>query len=294
MNRTYTIRTAALIALPFLLLPAGVWLVNTAAELWHSEVAWFYPWQAVRWLMRFAYVGGAFMGWRAGRPIWFYPWLGFAVYELVAVLMLLASGPLVHLWVTILGDGPVVILGGLLYMLVVSFSPSFAVFLWLGRQPLPEPLAVYTAFPSAALTIPLYLSAVTEENVGGTTGGMIQSGMEGMPPTATLLAAVFAAICAVLFWRQPLALSRGRVNGARMVVLFGGVPLSHFLYLFVLFAFSFGEGFHFEQVSAILISAGLGWLILSGPLLFPPLLQRLVRLLRVERAIAFFNSERGR
>ena len=157
MNGTYTIRTAALIALPFLLLPAGVWLVNTAAELWHSEVAWFYPWQAVRWLMRFAYVGGAFMGWRAGRPIWFYPWLGFAVYEVVAVLMLLASGPLVHLWVTILGDGPIVILGGLLYMLVVSFSPSFAVFLWLGRQPLPEPLAVYTAFPSAALTIPLYL-----------------------------------------------------------------------------------------------------------------------------------------
>ena len=232
MNRTYTIRTAALIALPFLLLPAGVWLVNTAAELWHSEVAWFYPWQAVRWLMRFAYVGGAFMGWRAGRPIWFYPWLGFAVYELVAVLMLLASGPLVHLWVTHLGGWP------------HRYSGRRA--LYVGRLILAIfcglPLAGQATIAGAAGGLyriplcriddcPLYLSAVTAENVGGTPGGMIQSGMEGMPPLPQrLLAAVFAAICAVLFWRQPLALSRGRVNGARMVVLFGGVPLSHFLF----------------------------------------------------------------
>ena len=287
MNRTYTIRTAALIALPFLLLPAGVWLVNTAAELWHSEVAWFYPWQAVRWLMRFAYVGGAFMGWRAGRPIWFYPWLGFAVYEVVAVLMLLAAGPLARLWVTLLGNGPILMLGGVLYLMVVSFSPCLAVSLWRRKQPLQRPLAAFAVFPPAALTLPIFFSAVIAEDSGGLPNGMMQLGIEGMPPLATLVAAVSAAICAVLFWRPPMALFRGRENFARMVVLFGGVPLSHSLFLIPLIVFSFGETLGgFDDAPLFLISAGLGWLILSGSLLFPPLLQRLIRLLRVERAIA--------
>ena len=287
MNRTYTFRTATLIALPFLLLPAGVWLVNTAAELWQGEVALFFPWQGVRWLLRAVYVSGAFMGWRAGRPIWFYPWLGFAVYEVVAVLILLAAGPLARLWVTILGDGPIVVLGFVLYLLVVSLSPSLAVSLWLCRQPLQKQLAAYAAFPPAALTFPLILAAVTNEHWVGTPRVLMQSTYEETFPTATLVAAVFAAICAVFFWRPPFALSRGRVNLAGMVVLFGGVTLSHFLYLFVLVVFSFGEQLILpESLWLILISAGLGWLILSGPLLLPPLLQWLLRLLRVERAIA--------
>ena len=84
-----------------------------------------------------------------------------------------------------------------------------------------------------------------------------------------------------------MALFRGRENLARMVVLFGGVPLSHSFFLIPLIVFSFGETLgSFDDAPLFLISAGLGWLILSGSLLFPPLLQRLIRLLRVERAIA--------
>ena len=116
---------------------------------------------------------------------------------------------------------------------------------------------------------------------------MMQLGIEGMPPLATFVAAVSAAICAVLFWRPPMALFRGRENFARMVVLFGGVPLSHSLFLIPLIVFSFGETLGgFDDAPLFLISAGLGWLILSGPLLLPPLLQRLIHLLSAKRAIA--------
>ena len=43
--------------------------------------------QGVIWSLRVIYVGGAFVGWRAGRPPWFYPWLGFASYAAVAALL---------------------------------------------------------------------------------------------------------------------------------------------------------------------------------------------------------------
>ena len=153
MNGTNTIRTSALLALPFLLLPAGVWLVNTSAEIWQVEVAWFYPWQGARWLLRAVYVGGAFMGWRAGRPIWFYPWLGFAVYEVVAVLMLLAAGPLARLWVTLLGNGPILMLGGVLYLMVVSFSPCLAVSLWRRKQPFAKAVGGLCCIPPRRIDI---------------------------------------------------------------------------------------------------------------------------------------------
>ena len=86
MNRTGAIRTATLIALPFLLLPAGIWLGLTAARQF-PILDW---WGVVRWSVRAVYIGGAYWGWRAGRPRWFYPWLGFAVYEAVATLLSLA------------------------------------------------------------------------------------------------------------------------------------------------------------------------------------------------------------
>lgn len=280
MNRTHTFRAAALIALPFLLLPAGVWLANTAAESWSIEAAAFHPWQGVRWLLRAAYVGGAFIGWRAGRPIWFYPWLGFAVYEAVAVLLLLAAGSTARLGVTMLDAGPAVVLGQFLFALLVSFSPSIAVSLWRGKKPLQPPLAAYTAFPLAALTLPLILSAAIQKE-GMMPSGMLQAGVEGMPPFATLLAAILAAIFAVLYWRPPLALFRGRANSAGMAVLFGGVPLCHFLFLTVLIVYSFGEQLDYiGDLQIFLISVGLGWLILSAPLLLPPLLYLPARLLK--------------
>ena len=86
MNRIGAIRTATLIALPFLLLPAGIWLGLSAARQF-PVLDW---WGVVRWSVRAVYIGGAYWGWRAGRPRWFYPWLGFAVYEAVATLLSLA------------------------------------------------------------------------------------------------------------------------------------------------------------------------------------------------------------
>lgn len=288
MNRTHTFLTAALIALPFLLLPAGIWLANTAAQLWYIEAAPYQPWQGVRWLMRALYVGGAILGWRARRPIWFYPWLSFAVYEAVAVLMLLVVGILARFWNTYLGDGPTsllgaafYLLGAAFYLLFVSFSPSLAVNLWPGRPPLQRLLAAYIAFPPAALTFPLISAAVIEKDAGGMPRGMMQLAMEGMPPLATLVAAVCAATFAIVFWRPPLALLRGRANLAQKAVLTGGVPLCHFLYLTILIVHSFGEEPDYTgDLWIYLVSVGLGWLILSGPLLLPTLLQLPARLLK--------------
>lgn len=289
MNRTHSIRTAALIALPFLLLPAGVWLANTTAELWYIESAPFQPWQGVRWLQRFVYIGGAILGWRARRPIWFYPWLSFAVYETVAVLMLLAVGLLAHFWNPFLEyvlasslSTTLLLLAAAFYLLVLPFSPSLAVYLWPGRQPPEKPLIAYTAFPPAALTIPLVLATAIVED-----GGMAQFATEGMPPLATLFAAVCAATSAVLFWRPPLALFRGRTKLAQMAVLFGGVPLCHSLFWTILIGYSFGEQFDYKNdIQLILTTAGLGWLILSGPLLVPPFVHWLIGKLGIENTLA--------
>lgn len=281
MTLTRPFRTAALIALPFLLLPASVWLTNTTAELWYIEAAPFQPWQGVRWLLRLIYIGGAILGWRTRRPIWFYPWLGFAVYEVAAVLILLVAGAIASLWVTMLGDGPAVVLGQFLFALAVSLSPTFAVSLWRRKQLLQGHLAAFTLFPPAALTLPLLFSATIVSDVGGMPKGLLQYDMEGMPPLATLAAAVTAAIFAVLFWSPPRALSRDRKNPARMAVLFGAVPITHLFFWIILITFSFGERFDLQGDSWLfLISTGLGWLILSAPLLLPTLLQLPGRLLK--------------
>jgi len=96
MNRSHTFLTAALIALPFLLLPAGVWLTNTTAELWYIEAAFFQPWQGVRWLLRSVTSGGA--SWACPRPgpIGFIPGRGLRSLKVPAYL----SCPSEGLWVS--------------------------------------------------------------------------------------------------------------------------------------------------------------------------------------------------
>ena len=281
MNSTHTFRTSALIALPFLLLPAGVWLANTTAESWYFEATHFQPWQGVRWLLRLTYVWAAILGWRARRPIWFYPWLGFAIYEVTAVLILLVAGAIADLWVTMLGDGPAVVLGQFLFALLVSLSPTVAVILWRTKQPLHGPSSAFILFPPAALTLPLLLSVIIENDVGGMPRGMLQLGVEGMPPFATLAAAVTAAIFAVLYRSPPRALSRCREDAARIAVLLGAVPVTHLFFWIILITFSFGERLDFQSDSwLLLISTCLGWLILTVPMLLPPLLNLPARILR--------------
>ncbi len=143
MNRIDAIRTASLIALPFLLLPAAIWLaVEAPAQLPAHE------WQqVVRWSLRALYIGGAILGRLAGRPIWFYPRLGFAVYEAVAVLMLLVFSFVPEgqsLIVTIIFEflsfglfpdmEETVPRSLLLFLFLLVFSPYFGLYFgWAGR-----------------------------------------------------------------------------------------------------------------------------------------------------------------
>ena len=272
MNRTGVIRTATLIALPFLLLPAGIWLGLTAARQF-PILDW---WGVVRWSVRAVYIGGAYWGWRAGRPRWFYPWLGFAVYEAVATLLSLAV--LVMDGLFFRHNGAVAGYLGLA-LFPLAFAPYIAVALWVGWQRSQRLLAAYTVFPHAALTIPLALYV--------DVGAMLQLTWVG-----TLLSAVAAALCAVLFWILPSIILPRHENLGRAAVLFGGVLLCQ---LFSLVGAGMLElGGSIAILYLLIPLTGLGWLILSGPLLLPPLLQWLIRALKAEGAIDSLSQKAGR
>ena len=145
MKRTLTIHTAVLIALPFMLLPAAYWLAGNALVP-ASPGTWL---QSVIWSLRVIYVGGAFVGWRAGRPHWFYPWLGFASYAAVAALLQLAFR--IDPWETV-GFSP--FLG--FVPILLAFSPYFVTALLVGWRKSRRLLGAYTVFPHAALIIPLF------------------------------------------------------------------------------------------------------------------------------------------
>lgn len=172
MKRTETIRTAALIALPFLLLPAGVWASEAVYES-TSDLQW---WWVVRWSLRAIYFGGALWGWLTGRQRWFYPWLGFASYEATAVLLSLFSSIVpdghylfctlaISLFTFGISAAFIPIEAGpsfwprdfLLFLLV--FAPYLAITLGIGWRRSRRLLAVYTVFPHAALTLPLIIFA---------------------------------------------------------------------------------------------------------------------------------------
>ena len=78
-----------LIVLPYMLLPAVVWLAVNAPE--PSARKRSGP-KACAGHCAQSTLAGAFLGWLAGRPHWFYPWLGFAVYGAVAALLQFALG----------------------------------------------------------------------------------------------------------------------------------------------------------------------------------------------------------
>ncbi len=259
MNGTYTFRAAARIALPFLLLPAAVWLAVTAPEPLPANV-WT---QGVLWSLRTIYVAGAYLGWLAGRPRWFYPWLGFAVYAAVAALL--------QLTIAILSWGDSRSLSWLgIFLIPLAFSPYFAAAVWLGWQRSQRLLAAYTVFPHAGLTIPLFSLAI-----GEISGGDWQ---------AALLAAAGAAAVATVFWSTPLTQWRRGEKWEQTVLLFGGVILTQTMFL-IGYPFLGNFGQNLSVLLLLLPLIVLGWLILSGPLLLPPLLQWLIRLPKVEHTI---------
>lgn len=268
MNRTLKIRTTALIILPFILLPAASWLVSNAPDS-VPDGGWR---QGVIWSLRAIYLGGAFIGWQAGRPHWFYPWLGFAVYA--AVASLLQFSLLVMDWGY---DNSLQYLGFALVLL--AFAPYFAVTLWLGWRRDQRLLTAYTVFPHAALVLPLVL--------------LVDGEASGRDWRGVLLSATAAAAVATLYWRLPSILGHREKSWPQAALLYGGVIVTQALFLS---ASSYSVGI--EDVLNVLVMliplAGVGWVILSGPLLLPPLVQWLVRVLRVERILAPSLQQIGR
>ena len=267
MNRTDAIRTATLIALPFLLLPASIWLWHIMVVTNFHALEWYYYYVG-RWSLRAIYIGGAYLGWRAGRPHWFYPWLGFAVYEAAATLFLLGyiivEGVVSRYYYAATDYLPWA-------LFPLAFAPYFAVALWIGWRRSQRLLAAYAVFPHAALTFPLIfffdLWAIFYD-------AWIEA----------LLPAVAAAVCAVLFWLLPSIVLRGKENWTRAAVLFGGVLLSQ---LFNLIGTGISDpGYTIVTLDLLIWLTSLGWLILCGPLLLPPLIRWLIRLLKALRAIA--------
>ena len=268
MNRTFNFQTAALIALPFMLLPAAYWLAANPPSpappnLWTQSVIWF---------LRAVYVGGAFIGWRAGRPHWFYPWLGFVAYAAVAVLL--------QFTIPAIGRGTgdfFVFLGYAL--LVLAFSPYFVTALWAGWRRSQRLLGAYTVFPHAALIIPLFQ--------------LVQGDVYGQNWRFITFSAAAAAAFATLYWRPPTMIFRGRKDLPQAALLFIGVAVSN---LFFLLGYGYGYGFGISlDILIILVPlVGLSWLVLSGPLLLPPLVQWLVRVLRVEKIVAPSLQQFGR
>lgn len=252
-----------------MLLPAFVWL---AYGPWveSRQIAWQVE---LRWLLRAAYVGGAVLGWRAGRPAWFYPWLGFAVYEAVAALLTAATW--LTSWAMQQGyEAAAICLGLALFPL--SFAPYFAACVRGGWRRSQRLLAAYAVFPHAALTLPLFLVA--------TGAGALRFAWAG-----TLMSAAVSAAAAVVFWdpsilalrRRPVAWG-GRERGA---ALYGGVLLAQLLMSVGFGGLGGQEGLnHFFIVAAAVPLVLLGWLILSGPFLLPPLAQSLKGLTGAERA----------
>ena len=244
-----------LIVLPYMLLPAAVWLAANAPDPVPAS-EWS---QGVRWSLRAIYFGGAFLGWRAGRPHWFYPWLGFAVYAAVAALLQFALR--IMTW----GDG--YFLG--IVLISLAFSPYFVAAIWLGWHRSQRLLAAYTVFPHAALTIPLFI-LVQGDISSGDWGGV-------------LLSSLGAAAVAILFLSPSLTLRRRGKKWVQAALLFGGVLLAQSLFLIGMgYVQDLGSGL--RTLAMLIPYGGLGWLILSGPLLLPPLLQWLIRLLRAEQA----------
>ena len=259
MNHYFRPLSIFLIVLPYMLLPAAVWLAANAPDTVPAR-----EWSlAVRWTLRAIYIGGALLGWRAGRPRWFYAWLGFAVYAAVAALLQFALR--IMTW----GDGYSLVFPGIV-LISLAFAPYFVAAIWLGWQRSQRVLAAYTVFPHAALTIPLFIYVEGEVARGDWR--------------RVLLAAAGAAAVANLFWSPPLMLWRRGKNWVQAAILFGGVLLAQSLFLI-------GSGYvedlrsGLRTLAMLIPFVGLGWLILSGPLLLPPLLQWLIRLLKAEHAV---------
>ncbi len=110
-------------------------------------------WSSVRWAVRIAVIAGAVWALysyrRDPRPLWVYSLLGFALYECVSVLLMLAVWGMDNISYTL---PSMELLVPLLFAL--AFVPEAGVALWVSFRS--TRLAAYTVFSHAAITLPLF------------------------------------------------------------------------------------------------------------------------------------------
>jgi regulator of protease activity HflC (stomatin/prohibitin superfamily) len=227
-----------LCALPYLLLLAFFALAAALDSVQPLRPAVPALWWLLRWGLRLTFLAGALIGWRRGRPRWFYPWLGFAIYELVALPLALT------MWLLGRGvaDSALSFFALGLPLLALSFASYFIITPLVARRD--RLLAAYTVFPHAALTAPLFL--------------VVQRDMLGPMALAGLIPILVAAAASGLFGR--LHSSRTRWG-----LLVAGVLLCQTAFV-VSATLAVGE-FHPSALFPLPILWLLGLVILFGPML---------------------------
>lgn len=230
---------------PYLLLLATVLL--TQIIFWFDGDLAGQLWGIVRWAVRLLLVGGGYVGWQLTndqlRPRWWYSWLGFAIYELVGLLLLSA----VALMSGVTQLAPFLAPAGLL-LGALAFLPYIVVALVVGQQE--QRLALYTVFPHAALTAPLFFLAMGRTLATDLDPSMLQSLILPL-----LIAMIFVAWFS---WQQE---TPGYGS------LYGGVAAGQIAFALSM-AWSIGEPLVLLGAIPLVI---LGTFILSGPFLLLPL-----------------------
>lgn len=231
------------------------WLIGRESGQW--------LWNVLRWGLRIGYVVGTVVLWQrvyvpqqttpqsitqptdpphfATPPLWFYGWLGFATYEIVALLLewgmrLATQLSTFSSWLILLS----------LLLSAIAFVPHILVAFLPGRHD--RQLAAYTIFPHAALTFPLFYLVMQS--------GFPQEGDD----TLTALLVVPVACAAIVVMSFPLVTSREN----RWWLLYGGVVLCQILFPIVA-SMQQGGGIFILLLTVPLIILGL--FILSEPML---------------------------
>ena len=215
---------AALLALALLGMALGAWVESGAPVVW----------TALRWLVRIGIVAGAIWGWRTythePRPLWWYAWLGFVAYEVVAVLLAVV--------VRLMGQASVLIVLVAFPLLLLALVPAAFVALWVAlRSPL---RAAYTVFPYAAVTVALF----------ALSGVMPYAPDMRVLTAASLLPIVVAGAAAMLYVYVPQRL--------QWLYLYGAVVVCQLL---------FTAGIVVQSAPVVLAPffVGLGLFLLSAP-----------------------------
>lgn len=213
-------------------------------------------WSSLHWLLRLAFIGAAAWGWRVTqrgqRPRWWYSWLGFATYELVALLLIGVYQLMLRVPALTSSWAPLGLLLG-----AVAFLPYIMVAIGVAQSD--RQLALFTIFPQAALTAPLFLLAM---------GRVILPELD-QPILQALVAPLTVAtlLIAILHWQQR-ELSWGGLYGS-MAASQSAFALS--------MAWAEHEALLTFATFPLII---LGAFILTGPLLLLPFWRLAMRLLK--------------